>query len=323
MKRKRPLWADYAVYLAIRALVTTLQALPIRLTFAVADQLARLLYTVDKRHRAVAMENLRLAFGDTYDDAGRDRIVRGVYRHFCRMLVEMLHSPRLMKLTTWRQRVTLSNHAPSIEILLDGKPAILLTGHFGNWEMAGYLFGVYGFATHAIARKLDNPYLDRYLRTFREGTGQTLIDKNTGYDEMLAVMKSGGALSFIGDQDAGPRGLFVDFFGRPASTHKSIALLAIEYDAPILVGGAYRVGDDFQYVVRTEAVIRPSDYADQPDAVKRITQDFTAALERLIRQAPEQYLWLHRRWKHQPKPKAAKGLHAAPRGDEKAPLTSP
>jgi KDO2-lipid IV(A) lauroyltransferase len=188
---------------------------------------------------------------------------------------------------------------------------ILLSGHFGNWELAGYLFGVFGFKTHAVARTLDNPYLERFLKSFRERTGQMLIAKKGGYDEMLDVLNRGGALSFIADQDAGQRGLFVDFFGRPASTHKAIALLAIEYQAPIYVGGAWRTGPGFRYIVHTEDVIRPADWADQPDQVRYITQRFTTSLERLIRHAPEQYLWLHRRWTHQPTSRAAAARQAA------------
>lgn len=303
MKRKRPLALEYLVYLIVRLLVMVIQALSIEQSYAFADALARLMYRVDRRHRAVALENLRLAFSDHYDELARDRIVRGVYRHFCRMIVEMFHIPRKMHLTTWRNRIELSGHSAAIERLLAGGPVIMLTGHFGNWEMAGYLFGVFGFETHAVARTLDNPFLDRYLRRFRERTGQKLIDKNTGYEQMLDVLRRGEVLSFIADQDAGPRGLFVDFFGRPASTHKAIALLAIEYNAPILVGGAHRIGPGFRYEVRTEDVIDPSDWADRPDAVRYITQRFSSSLERLIRQAPEQYLWLHRRWKHQPKPR--------------------
>ena len=126
--------------------------------------LAAVLYRVDRRHRAVGMENLRLAFGDRYTEAERDAIVRGVYRHFCMMLMEILHIPRKLHPTTWRDRITLVGHEPVLDRLLKGGPVIMLTGHFGNWEMAGYLFGVFGFPPNSVARTLDNPYLDRFLR---------------------------------------------------------------------------------------------------------------------------------------------------------------
>ncbi|MGL4550595.1 MAG: lysophospholipid acyltransferase family protein, partial [Gemmataceae bacterium] len=101
--------------------------------------------------------------------------------------------------------------------------------------------------------------------------------------------------------DAGPRGEFVTFFGRPASTYKSLALLSLRHDAVILVLGAARVGPRIDYRVYLEDVIDPGEYADRPDAVRAITQRFTAGLEAMARRHPEQYFWLHRRWKHRPK----------------------
>jgi KDO2-lipid IV(A) lauroyltransferase len=177
----------------------------------------------------------------------------------------------------------------------------MLTGHFGNWEMAGYLFGVFGFPPNSVYRPLDNPYLDRYIRSFRERTGQTLIPKKGGYDQMLEVLQSGRVLSFIADQDAGEKGMFVDFFGRPASTHKAIALLAIEHRAPILVGYARRIGPGFRYEVGCEEILEPAELTGTADDVRLLTQRFTSAIERIVRRDPEQYLWLHRRWKHQPR----------------------
>jgi KDO2-lipid IV(A) lauroyltransferase len=263
--------------------------------------MAAVLYRIDRRHRAVGMENLQSAFGDRYTEAERDAIVRGVYRHFCMMMVEILHIPRKLHLTTWRERITLVGHEKVVDRLLRGGPVIMLTGHFGNWEMAGYLFGVFGFPPNSVAQALDNPYLDRFLRSFRERTGQKLIPKTGGYDQMLDVLKRGGVLSFLADQDAGQNGLYVDFFGRPASTHKAIALLAIEHNAPVVVGYARRVGPGFRYEVGCPEIIEPSEWTGTADDVRLLTQRYTSALEQIIRRDPEQYLWLHRRWKHQPR----------------------
>ena len=154
-----------------------------------------------------------------------------------------------------------------------------------------------------MARALDNPYLDRFLRQFRERSGQRMIPKKGGYDQMLAVLRDGGVLSFLADQDAGERGMFVEFFGRPASTHKAIALLALEHRAPVVVGYARRVGPGFRYEVGCEEVIDPDEWTGTADDARLLTQRYTKTLEAIIRRDPEQYLWLHRRWKHQPKPK--------------------
>jgi KDO2-lipid IV(A) lauroyltransferase len=305
MKRPRNRAVDFLVYLAVRLIVGLCQAMSVEQSYRFADTLARVMYAVDRRHRKVAMENLRLAYGERYTEAERDRIVRGVYRHFCRMIMEMLHIPRKLHLINWRRRIRLSGHAPILEHLIAGGPVIMVTGHFGNWEMAGYLFGLFGFPSDSVYRPLDNPYLDRFIRKFREGTGQKMIAKKD-VDRMVDVLERGGLLSFLADQDAGQRGPFVEFFGRPASTYKIVAMLAVQYDAPVVVGGAMRVGPGFRYEVIGEEVIEPRDWAGQPDPIGWITQRWTSALERMIRRDPEQYLWLHRRWKHQPQPRARK-----------------
>jgi KDO2-lipid IV(A) lauroyltransferase len=172
--------------------------------------------------------------------------------------------------------------------------------------MGGYILGLIGFPTYAIARRLDNPHLDRFLKGFRERQGQIILDKNDDYQRMLEVLKSGGVLATLGDQDAGPRGLFVDFFGRPASTHKAVALFALEYQVPMMVSGVRRLGDSLCYEVHIADLILPEEYAGQPDAVRAITERFTKDLEGIIRQAPAQYFWLHRRWKHAPPKRKAK-----------------
>jgi len=126
---------------------------------------------------------------------------------------------------------------------------------------------------------------------------------------MQDLLNQGGVLATLGDQDAGQRGVFVDFFGRPASTHKAIALLALEHRVPIAVTGAAKIDD--RYHVTSADVIYPEEYEGRRDAIRAITERFTADLERLIRQHPEQYFWVHRRWKHQPARKARKKSAAA------------
>jgi KDO2-lipid IV(A) lauroyltransferase len=306
MKRRRGRLRNYAEYFAVRVLVGLAQALSVEQSYRLADGLAALLHRLDRRHRVVGLDNLRHAFGDRYDDTERDRVIRGVYRHFCRMVMEMLHIPRKLNLRNWRERIRLVGHQAILDRLMDGGPIVMVTGHFGNWELAGYLFGVFGFPPHSVYRPLDNPLLDRFIRTFREQTGQKLIPKKGGYDQMLDVLRQGRVLSFLADQDAGERGMFVDFFGRPASTHKAIALLALEHSAPVVVGGARRIGPGFRYEVVCEEIIEPAEWTGTADDARMLTQRYTAAIERLIRRDPDQYLWLHRRWKHQPKPRTKK-----------------
>jgi KDO2-lipid IV(A) lauroyltransferase len=307
MSKPRSKAADYAVYLLVRAILCVIQMLSLSAGRRLAAGLAWLAYRLDRRHRRVADDNLRVAFPGRYDDGQRDALVRAVYRHFCTMLVEIAHAPRLLHPTTWRRYLTLTGGRRLVEALLSNRPALLVTGHFGNWELGGFVMGVLGFRTYAIARKLDNPYLNEFLLyRFRQRAGQTILYKDGDFDRIQAALASGGAVATLGDQDAGQRGLFVDFFGRPASTHKAVALLALQHNAPLVVIGVPRMADPMFYAVEAEDLILPEDYRGRPDAVRAITERFTAALERLVRRRPEQYFWLHRRWKHQPQAKKAK-----------------
>ncbi len=306
MAKQRSKAVDFSVYVLIRLIVCFVRLFTLKQAKELARGLAWLLYHVDKRHRLVAMDNLRHAFGQQYSDLQRDQIVRGVYRHFCTMLMEIVHLPKTMHPHNWKDYMCLENAEELISLMLSKRPVMLVTGHLGNWEIAGYALGLFGFKTHAIARPLDNPYLDRYLREFREKTGQKVLAKKGDFDQMQEVLALGGTLATLADQDAGQRGLFVDFFGRPASTHKAIALLAIEYNVPLVVVGVTRRGQAGLYQITVQDVIYPEQYAGAPDAVRAMTQRFTTGLEELVRQSPEQYFWLHRRWKHQPPVRKAK-----------------
>ncbi len=300
MSKPRSKIADYSVYLIVRLFVCVLQTLSLQVACAVADALAWLAYHVDRRHRLVALENLRLAFGDGYTESQRDAIVRSVYRHFCRLLIEIVHLPRRVHLQNWKKFFDISQAPQVVERLLGDQPVMIVTGHFGNWELAGYVISLLGFTSYAVARPLDNPYLDDYLRRFREHTGQKLLAKKGYLEHMQEILSDNGAIATLADQDAGQRGLFVDFFGRPASTHKAIALLSLQYHVPLAVILSANVGAPLRYCVQVQDLILPEEYDGRPDAVRAITQRFSAAIERGVRRAPDQYFWLHRRWKHQP-----------------------
>jgi KDO2-lipid IV(A) lauroyltransferase len=326
-KKPRNRTLDYATYLTVRALVAVVQMVSPRIAYAVADFLAWLTYTLVKSRRRVALENVRSAFPElATNPEAADKLVRGMFRHLLRVAIELLLLPRKLHVTNWRKHLILPQGPHTLPVLLDGRAALIVTAHFGNWEMAGYALGLFGFRTFAIARKLDNPYLDRFAMRFRQGTGQTILDKNDDYDRIEATLKAGGKIATLADQDAGPKGTFVDFFGRPASTHKAVALLAMKFDAVMVVIGVPRVSRDAYpqradcdpssplaplfYAVRCVDVIDPREYADDPNAVKAITARYTSALEKLIREYPEQYFWLHRRWKHQPAAKKNKKADA-------------
>jgi KDO2-lipid IV(A) lauroyltransferase len=296
--KKRSAMLDYLVYVLVRIVVCVIQALPFDTARGLARLLAWLVHRVDKRHRLVAADNLRASFGNDYSEAEIDQMVRHVYLHFCTMLIEIMFFPRKLHLHNYKQSIYIRDKERIADLILSGRPVLFVTGHFGNWELAGYTVGMLGLKSYAIARPLDNPYVDDFLRAFREKTGQKLLAKQGDFDQIEKVLADGNVLGTLADQDAGQRGLFVNFFGRPASTHKAIALLALEHNVPMVIGGMPRL--DGQYCLTALDVIYPEDYDKSPDAVRAITQRFTSCLETLIREAPEQYFWVHRRWKHQP-----------------------
>src|SRR5262245_49761137 len=273
MSKRRSRIVDFLIYLAVRVVVGVIELFSYETGCALAESLAWLVYHADRRHRAVALDNVRAAF-PRLSERGADRLVRRMYRHFCTLLIDIIHARRRLHTTNWRQHIRFDEERCARYAFQD-RGYLVLTGHFGNWEISNYMSGLLGFHTYAIARPLDNPHLDRFLRRFRQKTGQTLLSKKGDLDRTQAVLRRGQILGAMCDQDAGPRGVFVDFFGRPASTYKSIALLALEHHVPVCVVGLYKVGPGMKYEGVYGDMIFPEDYSGRPDAVKAITQRFT------------------------------------------------
>lgn len=305
-----------AVYLAFRIVLCGLQMLSPRNAARGARGFSWFMMRIIPRKMsrvAVAEENIRRAMGDDLSAADVNGIIRGMWEHLFRLLVEWSQLPRKMDLTNCREVVVFRQRQQVLKALCTGRPVFVLAGHFGNWEVSMATFGFFGFPMGIIAREMDNPYLHRWFVRSRQQFGHKLLLKDGGWGDMVTAAESGGNLGILCDQDAGRRGVFVDFFGSPASTFKSIALMAIEYRAILVMGYGIRLPDDFEnsrwsrFEIGCEEVIDPLDFTEA-DAVKQITQRFTSALERSIRRAPEQYFWVHRRWKTDPvtKKKAVK-----------------
>ena len=183
----------------------------------------------------------------------------------------------------------------------EGRGLLLVTGHYSNFEIIGYLLGLFGFNIYSIARPLDNKYINNYLYNVRERVGQKIIDKKGASELMDQIASTGATLCFIADQDAGKKGIFVNFFGRKASTYKSIGLIAISCNIPIVVGCSRRVDNRFYFEIVANRIIFPEEWQDKDKPLEWITAEYTRAMEEFVRQDPSQYWWLHRRWKHRPK----------------------
>jgi KDO2-lipid IV(A) lauroyltransferase len=186
----------------------------------------------------------------------------------------------------------------------------MVTGHYGNWEILGYTLATLGFESYSVARPIDNPHIDAWILGVRERKGQVILSKRGVTTTALDVLQKRGTLCFIADQNAGPKGMFVPFFGRMASTYKSIGLLAIQNNLPIVIGCARRRGDKFDFEIVTQDIIYPQDWQNYPrdqykDELHYVTARYTKSIEDFIRADPSQYLWIHRRWKTRPKDEIA------------------
>ena len=301
MARPRKKYLDYLAYLAFRALETFVRMFNIRTNYCAFRLFGDIAHRFDRRHHSRSVGHLRRSFPN-WPEEQYDRVARASMRSLSYLALETAFTTQLISPTTWRRHTRLANMAENIRLMLERKsPLIFLTGHFGNWEIVAYTMSVLGFPTYVVARPLDNPYVGDYLKALREKSGLTILDKKGVTARVDEILSTRGALSWVADQDAGRKGIFVDFFGRPASTFKSIALLAMQYDAPIVVGYGLRLDQQYHFEMGIQRIIYPDEWADKEEPQFWITQEYTKALEELVRTYPEQYLWQHRRWKHRPK----------------------
>jgi KDO2-lipid IV(A) lauroyltransferase len=257
-----------------------------------------------REHRNRAERHIRTSLPDL-NDREVSAVALGSLQQLAMLVVELLLAPRLVTRWTWARYLRLGKLDDAIRVLLQDKGCIMLTGHYGNWELLGFGLATLGFEIVAVMRPLGNEYLNRFMLESREKSGLKLLYKKGASRTAPAVLASGGSLCFIADQNAGRKGLFVDFFGRKASTYKSIGLLAMEYDVPIVVGCGRRIGRGFRYEICVNRVILPEEWQNRDDELLWITQEYTRAIEEFVRVAPEQYLWIHRRWKTRPKEESA------------------
>jgi Kdo2-lipid IVA lauroyltransferase/acyltransferase len=283
-------------YLAVRVFICVVQTLPMDACERLAGLLATLCCDILGIRRRIVEENLRHAMPGISDEQRRELAWR-MWRHLFLLVAEVAHAPRKIHETNWRQFVRLDRSDILVRALLDDRPVLLVSGHFGNFELAGFVLGILGFPTYTVARTLDNPYLDAFVNRFRGATGQHIIPKNGGYDQILSVLRRGGTMAFLADQYAGSKGCWVNFFGRPASAHKAIALFALDNNAPLVVGYARRLDNPLAYELAVQDIADPQCLPAEQRGIRELTQRYTAALEAVIRRQPDQYWWLHDRWK--------------------------
>ena len=283
--------------MAFRTLSALAGILPRRLLLAAGSLAGRLGYLLDRRHRRIALDNLDRAMPELGPRRQR-RVVKDCWRHFGRITFDTFAFHKFGP-----DSVDRIVHYRGLENIraayAQGRGVLLFSGHFGHWEMTALMQGFLGLPLALVTRPLDNPYLEKLLRDLRTLSGNTIIYKRRAIREMLQTLRSAGGVAIVLDQDARSDGVFVPFFGRPASTTPTLALLALRSGAAVVP--TYSIPrPDGSYLVVYEPEIEIAASGDFEADVRRVTALCTTKLEGWIRFRPELWLWMHRRWKTVP-----------------------
>ena len=259
-------------------------------------------YLALKKRRRIALENLQIAFGDEMSADERAQICRESFRQIGKTAIEFLRFPKLTFENIWDE-VTVEGKEHLIGALNQGQGAIVFLPHFGNWELLALVYGaLIPDRAKAIAFPLKNRHLNALVSQYRERLSLKLITRRQAVRETLRALKGGYAVGFFADQNAGREGVFVDFFGKPASAVRGPATLALKTGAPLLLSMDIRQSDDRHHVIITPAIdLEISGNLEQD--VQTNTAHILKILETYIRQYPDQWLWTHNRWKTQPDPR--------------------
>lgn len=295
----RARWAGGIIEGGLLGLARFLRLLPLSTIEWVGRRLGDLAYSALRRRRAVARENLTLAFGHERSPEELEGLCRQTFQHLGMTSVEVLSF--LFPSPTFplsRIRVEGLDH---LRFAMDrGKGALLLTAHFGNWEFLAAAHVLSGYPLSVVARPMDSPILNRLVTRFREGSGFEIIGKRRALAEVIEALHRQRMVAILLDQNVTRReGVFVPFFGRAASTSKGLALLALRTEAPVVPIFIRREADGGHRVF-IEPEIRPSRTEDRNKDIRAFTAAFTRCVEETIRRWPEQWFWVHRRWKTRP-----------------------
>jgi KDO2-lipid IV(A) lauroyltransferase len=286
-------------YLPVWLIAQTLRWLPRPVARAAAGGIAMLVYRLHPRLRRVGARNLELAFPEKSPEE-REQILKGVYRSLGRLLAEVPKFPEYTLENVDRIAVYdgLENYLAARD---RGKGVLFMTAHLGGWEIGSFVHSLHGHWLNIVARKLDNPLLDRWVLQLRSLHGNKIHDKDEYARGLLAAMKRGETVGALMDTNmTPPQGVFVNYFGRPACTAAGIARVAMHTGAAVVP--AFTLWDEAlgKYRIRFEAAIPLVCTGDDDADVAANTQNYTSAIERAVRAHPDQWLWVHRRWKTRP-----------------------
>jgi KDO2-lipid IV(A) lauroyltransferase len=283
-------------YAGARAALTLLDAVPLRAALWLACRGGDLAYAADWRRRRMAQENI-LRSGIATERRAAARIARRSFQHFALVVVESLRSGALFQEEDWRRTVPLII-GPELEAILRDprRGLIIASGHVGNWEISAQLISTFK-PLAGVTRPMTNPYIERLVQQRKPRMQFRIIPKNDAHTtRFIDVLARGNSLGLMIDQYGGRRGLQVEFFGRPTSTHTAVALLHLITGAPICLGYSRRVGP-MQFEIHAEGPLRFERTGNKEQDVRGVLERLNRELEKAIRAAPEQYLWAHRRWR--------------------------
>ena len=290
-------WLQYAVAWTF---VKTLGALPRTVGRSLGAAGAQALLLLRPKLRKTAELNLRLAFPE-WSEAQRRAVMKGMTRNLGWMAAEFARFPRYTAANI-ESVVILDGHENFLAGQGRGKGVIYLTGHIGAWELSSFAHALYGFPLHYMARPLDNGPLDALVNKYRGLSGNKPIFKNESARQVLRVLKEAGTIGILADQNTMPEeGVWVDFFGTSACTTTGIARVALHTGAAVVPGYAYWDENLRKYRLRFEPAVELVRSGNAEGDVLENTRRFAKVIEDIIRKHPEQWIWIHARWKNRPK----------------------
>lgn len=297
-RKNLPARIEYVLFLAV---FSFFRGLPFPIAFRVGEWVGRVLSVLDRPHRRIGLTNLALAFPDK-SVAERRRILRASFVNLGRLLAEFCHLGTLTEQNI-RDRVGFENEAEWRRLVerLRGTGALILTGHFGNWELFAYANACYGFPVHIIHRRLRNVFVEAALTAQRERCGTRVIQKTTaGLEVVRAIRKKSVVVAAVDQNASGRMGVFVPFFGRPASTSAGLAGLALTTGVPVVPAFLIRENGTWKHRIVILPLIEPVRTGNQAEDIRATTEKFTAVFQRMVEQYPDHWLWIHKRWKRRP-----------------------
>jgi KDO2-lipid IV(A) lauroyltransferase len=286
-------------YALVWPVAKILGALPRPLARALGILLAGAVYHLHRRLRKVGLRNLEIAYPQMAA-VERRRILRGVFVSLGRQLAEFCRFPRYTR-DNVAQVAVYEGFENFDAAQRRGKGVLFLTAHLGGWEVGSFVHSIHGHRLRIVVRALDNPYLDRLVERYRTLHGNSTFEKQDFARALIAAMRAGETVGLLMDQNmTPPAGVFVDFFGVPACAASGIARVALRTDASVVP--AFTIWDDVRRKYRITFAPRltlPKTGDDERDVVSA-TQLFTSVIEEYVRKFPDQWLWVHRRWKTRP-----------------------